>query len=297
MKKNLLFAFACILMLNVSTKAQETKISFETSEGFKLGAFNGQKGWSNWGYVDKDHSNVVNTIATDGSNSVHVTANEAQEENWGGILYNAPKYTKMSISADVYLDSRGASDYDMLTLYSSDVKVYERIGGFRFYFDDEIDIGNDDDGVTVSWQEKKWYNLKVNIDFTTSKIDYFLDNVKVTTTTFNSKIKSILEFDFELDNYKSGFKVDNVKIQNLANLAMDDVSQKVFKIYPNPVSDILNIESQEKIENITVFDSNTKQILTAKSTNQLNLENLSAGLYLIKIKTKDREITEKFIKK
>lgn len=297
MKKNLLLAFAGVFMFNISAYAQETKISFEAQEGFVLGAFDGQKGWGNWGYVDRDHSNVVNSIASDGVNSVHVISNEAQEGNWGGILYKAPQYNKISISADVYLDSRGASDYDMLTLYSSDIKPYERIGGFRFFYDDEIDIGNDDSGVTINWVQKKWYNLKVNVDFTAKKIDYFVDNVKVTTTTFNKSIRSILEFDFELDNEGSGFKVDNVKIQDLNKFAVDDVSQKSLKIYPNPVSDILNIESQEKIENITIFDVNAKVVLTAKSSNQLKLENLSAGIYLIKIKTKDREFTEKFIKK
>lgn len=297
MKKNLLLAFTGILMLNISTQAQDTKISFEASEGFKLGAFDGQKGWSNWGRVYKEYTNVINTIASDGTNSVHVTANEAQEENWGGILYSAPKYNKMSISADVYLDSRGASDYDMLTLYTSDVKPYERIGGFRFYYDDEVDIGDEENDVTINWVEKKWYNLKVNIDFTSKKIDYFVDNVKVNSTTFNKKITSIIEFDFELDNYKSGFKVDNVKIQNLANLAIDDVSQKTLRIYPNPVSDILKIDAQDKIENITIFGAQGKLILTSTSVSQLNVESLSAGIYLIKVKTKEKEFTEKFIKK
>jgi len=297
MKKNLLFAFVGAMMCNISTYAQETKISFETSEGFTLGAFDGQKGWSNWGYVDKNHSNVINTFASDGSNSVYVTANEAQEENWGGIFYKAPQYNKMSISADIYLDARGASDYDMLSLYTSEIKVNERLGGFRFYFDDEVDIGNDKDYVTINWEAKKWYNLKVNIDFTSNKIDYFIDNVKIITTNFNKEIKSIMEFDFELDNYKSGFKVDNVKIQNLENLAVNDISQKSLKIYPNPVSDILKIDSQEKIESISIFDAQGKQVLTSTSASQLNMERFSAGIYLIKIKTKEREFTEKIIKK
>ncbi len=297
MKKNLLSVLICTFIFNISSHAQESKISFESSEGFVLGNFNGQKNWSNWGYVDDNHSKIVNTIATDGTNSVEVTANSSQEENWGGILYDVPNYKKIAISADVYLDSKNASDYDMLTLYSMDVEDYERLGGFYYNFDSGVEVGDNDNYVEKNWAAKTWYNLKVTIDFTTKKIDYYLDNVKINTTTFNANINRIKEFDFEFDNYQSGFKVDNVKIQNLENLAVEDVSKNNIKIYPNPVIGLLKISAKEKIENITIFDSSGKQVLHAESTTILDLENLVSGIYFIKIKTNSSMITEKFIKK
>lgn len=297
MKKNLLSVLICTFIFNVNSKAQETKISFETAEGFVLGNFNGQKNWSNWGYVDNNHSNIINTIATDGVNSVAITADEAQEENWGGIFYDAPSYKKMSISADVYLDAKNASDYDMLSLYSMDVEEYERLGGFYFNFNSGIDIGDDVNSVTVNtWTEKKWYNLKIVIDFTAKKVDYYLDNVKKTTTTFNSNINTIKEFDFEFDNYKSGFKIDKVKIQNLENLAVTDLSKNEIKIYPNPVKDLLKIASKENIESVEIFDINGKQVLKTQFGTSLDVKNLTSGLYIIKIKTQNETLTEKFIK-
>ncbi|WP_300674814.1 T9SS type A sorting domain-containing protein [Soonwooa sp.] len=296
MNKKLFISTLSILLFSQSISAQETKISFETSEGFTLGNFNGQKGWSNWGYVDETHSQVVNTIAADGANSVEVTADEAQEENWGGIFYNAPAYRRMSISADIYLDKLTSADYDMLTLYSMDVDDYERIGGFYYSYNASLEVGDDTTSVIKTWQAKKWYNLKVNIDFNTKKIEYYLDNVKLTTSTFNSEINSIKEFDFEFDNYKSGFKVDNVKIQNLDNLATAEIDKNVFQVYPNPSSDFINIKGVKDVEQISIFDGSGILIYQSNSFAPIDVKAWKSGLYLIKIKTKNTEVTTKFIK-
>ncbi|MGL6037886.1 MAG: T9SS type A sorting domain-containing protein [Soonwooa sp.] len=296
MNKKLFISTLSILLLGNNISAQDTKFSFETSEGFNLGNFNGQKGWSNWGYVDAAHSQVVNTMATDGTNSVSVIDDEAQEENWGGIFYNAPAYRKMSISADVYLDNLNSSDYDMLTLYTMDVEEYERLGGFYYSYDASLEVGDDTTIVTKTWQAEKWYNLKVDIDFTTKKIDYFIDNVKITTSSFNSQINSIKEFDFEFDNYKSGFKIDNVKIQNLDNLATSEFDKNKIKVYPNPSSDFINIEGVKDVEQISIFDGSGSLFYQSNSATPIDVKTWKSGLYLIKIKTKNTEASTKFIK-
>lgn len=297
MNKKLLISTLSILLFGNSIFAQETKISFETSEGYNLGNFNGQKGWSNWGYVDKTHSQVVNTIASHGANSVAVIADEAQEENWGGIFYDAPTYKRMSISADIYLDSLNSADYDMLTLYSMDVEEYERLGGFYYSYDATLEVGDDTTIVTKTWQAKKWYNLKVNIDFNTKKIEYYLDNIKITTSTFNSQINSIKEFDFEFDNYRSGFKVDNVKIQNLDNLGASEIEKNAVQVYPNPSSDFINFKGLKDVEQISVIDATGKLFHQSNSVMPIDVKTWKSGLYLIKIKSKDSEFTTKFIKK
>ena len=294
MIKKLLFT-TTLLFTNYFINAQETKISFEASEGFTLGQMNGQKGWTNWGFVDDSHSNIVNTIAKDGVNSVEVTANDDEQENWGGIFYDAPKYTRLSISADIYLDSKNASDYDMLTLYSMDVDDYERLGGFYYNFNAGVEVGDDTNFVNKSWDAGKWYNLKAEINFTTKKIDYYIDNVKITTTTFNSAITSIKEFDFEFDNYESGFKVDNVKIIDMNNMSVSDLNKSQISIYPNPAKDILNIRGVKELDTFTISDVTGRILIEGRNQN-INVDNLKSGLYFINIKTKTEEFTHKFIK-
>jgi Secretion system C-terminal sorting domain/Right handed beta helix region len=61
-------------------------------------------------------------------------------------------------------------------------------------------------------------------------------------------------------------------------------NDKMLKLYPNPVSDILNIQSEKAIEKIEVFDELGKQILNYDSTNTIDLSKLNSGLYFLKIK-------------
>jgi hypothetical protein len=70
-----------------------------------------------------------------------------------------------------------------------------------------------------------------------------------------------------------------------------------FKIYPNPVDDVLNIKSTNDI-NSTIYDITGKKVLESNSKN-INLEKLTKGIYIIKIKDLVYNITEsiKIVKK
>ena len=291
MKKHLLIGLLSILSIN--TIAQSKKISFETSEGFTLGSMNGQQNWYNWGYVTSSTSNVVKTLASEGVNSVYVQTNTAAEGDWGGILYELSTLTKFTLSADVYLEDTDNSDYDMLSLYNSD---FDYLGGFYFDYTGAISIGADADFEEVgTWTPKKWYNIKSEIDLTTKTIKYYLDNKLV--RTMNTTATEIVEFDFELDNYGSGFYVDNVYVINNENMSTTDLSDNQYTIYPNPTSDILNIRTIKKVDSIEVYNLVGKFVLKSDKQQSINVEHLNTGTYIIKIKTGDKIVSKKFIKK
>ena len=73
-----------------------------------------------------------------------------------------------------------------------------------------------------------------------------------------------------------------------------------LKIYPNPAKDLVAIESNKRIVNITVFNNNGKEVLNVKTNSTrsiLDLKGLSNGNYLVKIKFADNnQIIEKIIK-
>lgn len=81
-------------------------------------------------------------------------------------------------------------------------------------------------------------------------------------------------------------------------LAVEDYKKDKFKIYPNPISDILNIELSfnEKIQEINIYSMEGKLILTGNEV-KLNMETLLPGNYIVKIKTSKEEYTKKIIKK
>ncbi|MDZ7878754.1 MAG: T9SS type A sorting domain-containing protein [Saprospiraceae bacterium] len=82
--------------------------------------------------------------------------------------------------------------------------------------------------------------------------------------------------------------------------ATRDVSEKMsVQIYPNPASDVLNIDSKDPLSIIQVFDLNGREIMTELNPNNLiKIKDLNSGIYFIKMfDTKGRFTTLKFIKK
>lgn len=58
-------------------------------------------------------------------------------------------------------------------------------------------------------------------------------------------------------------------------------TKNTISIYPNPTGELLNIQSQEKIESAELFNSLGQSVLKSNS-NQLNLSQLQNGIYILK---------------
>lgn len=86
-------------------------------------------------------------------------------------------------------------------------------------------------------------------------------------------------------------------------LASSSFNLDAIKIYPNPTSDIINIDVQENqtLQSLMVYDMLGNKIIHKnefEAHNQLNLGNLAAGIYLLEIKdANDQQLIQKIIKK
>ena len=71
-----------------------------------------------------------------------------------------------------------------------------------------------------------------------------------------------------------------------------------FTIYPNPVADVLNIESKNGLTagEIKITDMTGKVVKTQKDAASVNVSDLTAGTYIIDITTNEGKATSKFIK-
>lgn len=72
---------------------------------------------------------------------------------------------------------------------------------------------------------------------------------------------------------------------------------KDIKIYPNPATDILMVQSSEKINEIEVYDISGKKIKVTANENKVNVKNIPSGSYIIKLTTGAGIISKKFIKR
>jgi uncharacterized delta-60 repeat protein len=97
------------------------------------------------------------------------------------------------------------------------------------------------------------------------------------------------------DDNSSAFLIGLHSEQSLSSNSFN--LDKTVVVYPNPVKDILHLQLNNfsTLQSVKIYDLQGKIVLQDTKDN-LNLSNLSNGLYLIKVITSDGEFTKKFIK-
>lgn len=71
---------------------------------------------------------------------------------------------------------------------------------------------------------------------------------------------------------------------------------KYMKVYPNPVNDILNIETETDIKSVEIYNLQGQKIKTVLSK-QLNVSDLAAGIYMVRVEDTNNAVqTKKIVK-
>ncbi len=79
-------------------------------------------------------------------------------------------------------------------------------------------------------------------------------------------------------------------------LSRDDYDLNAVKIYPNPTSSILNIETAKQLKSITIYTVLGK-VITKTTTSSIDVSNLKSGMYLLEIEDEEGNLTSKrFVK-
>lgn len=115
---------------------------------------------------------------------------------------------------------------------------------------------------------------------------------------------STIKYDEQIDDiyfYKRA--LTNAEIlalynDNTLNVDTFQIKNNVsdFEIYPNPTHQLLNISTEEKIDKIEIYTILGTKVLESHQL-KINVSNLSKGVYIIKIATKNNQLlTKRFIK-
>jgi len=69
-----------------------------------------------------------------------------------------------------------------------------------------------------------------------------------------------------------------------------------FTIYPNPVKELLSIRTSESIKKVQILDTSGRIMENALNSNSLQVADLKAGVYFLRVETYNGIKTVKFIK-
>lgn len=103
----------------------------------------------------------------------------------------------------------------------------------------------------------------------------------------------------ELTLNVNGFRSGYVKVYDLsALLSSDSFVQAHFTVYPNPVSEVLNIEVHQALvlQKVIIYN-NLGQQVKATDKNSIDVSSLSKGVYFVEVHTNSGKATKKVIVK
>ena len=304
--KNLYFLAAALFC---STISAQSKISFETSEGYQLGSINGQNSWQ---ITDDGEGNFVENqvVSAEKFSAGIYSFKNGYTDAYGGQMFpiiGAQKsfdqpldYNDTTISFDVLVTETDGSNFEMAAYGISADEEYYPIFDLAFDYSGtlhvitSIDYDMEDTG--ISWQPNQWY--KVTVKVSANEIKYFIDGTLIYTTPNFTQI-NLLGMNFLHDNYGGDAYIDNIKI-NETNMAVNNVKKGNIAVYPNPVKSSLNfnLPNGEAVSAIRIHNIAGQTVLDRKlSAAAINLEHVKAGAYIITVTTnKGTSYSSKFIK-
>ena len=114
----------------------------------------------------------------------------------------------------------------------------------------------------------------------------------------------VSNFRFKLEFTSGGgndLYIDNINISYNNTTSLSEKLSIETTIYPNPTKDELRVSSEEKIDQILVFDCAGRMVMELTEINDfmvpLNVKSFKAGFYHVKISHQNKAIqTKSFIK-
>jgi hypothetical protein len=163
-----------------------------------------------------------------------------------------------------------------------------------------LNTNHDDSTFMIGWYDINGNNVSVEDIFTIFELHFIYKGGSTN-----------LEFDTSQTGFYKQQKKGQIKIpvtyfdgfvKNINELGIYDIRKESFNVYPNPVKDILNINSyvSSPIKNIRIFSTLGEEIYKKQFNKadkiKLNVSTIPAGVYLLNIESNESTYFNKLLK-
>ncbi|MAO10855.1 MAG: hypothetical protein CMC07_08225 [Flavobacteriaceae bacterium] len=261
--------------------------------------------------VDLDGDGDKDLVAADWINDVLFWHKNNGGGNYGPeqIISTDLVYSLSIVSEDI--DNDGDSDIVASSFENSSVVWFENLdgqgtfgssrliddnnlGGHEVYAED-LDGDGDVDVLSAIYFDDTvyWYENDGTGNFGEPQIisSNVIEAICVFADDFNG--------DGKMDVLATSRRNDEIIwFENLGPLAIEENEANLFNIYPNPTSGLLDIKSNTPISEIIVYNNIGQLLYTFEEKNQVDISDLSEGIYFLKITNeKGNTKTKKVVKK
>lgn len=222
----------------------------------------------------------------------------------GSLSTNYERITNVTF-ADINNDSEGTEGYEDFTTVEGNVTAGETYDFSASYTG----------GGYASDQVSVWIDLNHDNDFDDDgekvlqlepSVSPWVGSITIPSTATSGKTRMRIRLqDYSIGGTESpcgnaGFGQVEDYTLNIGTLAVSEVSKDAVKVYPNPVVDVLNVDAADKVKSVQVIDLSGKVVASHTLNavkNQINLNKLTPGVYVVNIETEKGTQSVKIIKK
>lgn len=173
-------------------------------------------------------------------------------------------------------------------------------------------------GNTVNYKSQEITDVAANwhvysVNWSPNQITFLVDGVGF--YTYNPAVKDDDTWPFYKDQYillniamggiagtidpsftQSSMIIDYVRVYQNIGLSTEDVNASSFKVYPNPASEEVYVDSKSKIEKLELYNILGKRVIRqTEETNRIKTDFLSSGVYLLNIYSENTKTVKKVI--
>src|SRR5690554_3212646 len=182
-----------------------------------------------------------------------------------------------------------------LNVYFNPETATNEWAGFGFVFDDSnpaVQVSN-----AFEYPEDTWFKITHEIDLDTDTVTMYLDGVEIYTGGFytNGLLGSV---DFYSVSSNNELYIDDIFFDD-GLVGTEDFTADTFSVYPNPVKDVLNIQTKATVDQVVVYDILGKVVLAAQPgviSPKVDMSTLPSGVYMVKVAIGNSSKTVKVIK-
>ncbi|MCD9856595.1 T9SS type A sorting domain-containing protein [Epilithonimonas sp. JDS] len=289
MKGILSFSLTAVMAFSAYSQSLWT----DTFETYNVGNLGTQGGWARDGGGTASWTQVATIDAAHGK-SLKLASTAANEGVWHYHTTNWDSKSSANnifvLEFDYYTGTGGAGGAGVVQIYDVDAGFespfeigWSQDDGY-LYVADQVDGEILVDAVTTN----TWYHIKAAYDTTTGEIKVKVGNNEI-VSYFGTPGLAPQELDVLLAGITTaGFDNITTTATNVDPfLAVSDVAKKsIVSVFPNPATDVINVKSDSKIAQVSIYDASGKAVKTTTETT-INVENLAKGTYVVSIKYAD----------
>ena len=209
-----------------------------------------------------------------------ISPNNSFVFGYGGVTTSAAYGFAFQSSAGFIIANNFGWNNDATTIVTNPVSTWHHIATVydgttaKIYFD----------GTLVSSLAKSWATSGTNANY------FRIGQSTNGTNTFNGVVDDLKIYNRAL----TAAEISSLHATNTLSTYNFNQNNLEVKLYPNPVRDILNIEIENDIQSIEIYNIQGQKVLSSNQK-QINVSDLATGMYMVRIQDIDNKIATKKI--